>query len=543
MNQLMISTNAPILTAAQMRAVDAATIRDEPIASVDLMERAALACVDWLMAHMPDNTHYRIFCGLGNNGGDGLAITRLLLARGQTAHAYLIDHSAGNGDSAMSVDAAINWQRLQTLITQTLTPQRNTAIERIQHIDDLPDPCAFTEGDCLIDALLGTGTTRAAEGLLAQLIERLNAYQASQLIAIDLPSGLLGDAHTPANWPVIHATHTLTFECVKPALLWPENGERVGDWQILPIGLSQHAIAAQRSMMQLVTADWAQRMNTQRTARNKFAHKGTFGHALLIAGAHGTIGAAILAARACLRSGVGLLTVRSPNCGYTSLQTAVPEAMVQADKNERVWSETIDGVMLNGTTYDALGVGCGIGQSAETRHALRTLLHSLAKQPKPLVLDADALNILASEPDLFESLPANTVLTPHPKEFERLVAHLALDTATDERRLRAQLILAQKYRVIIVLKGAHTCTALPDGRSFYNSSGNAGMAKGGSGDALTGVILALLAQGHAPETAAILGVYLHGAAGDAAACKFGQTAMLPSDLIECLGSKSPNIKL
>ena len=534
MNQLMISTNAPILTAAQMRAVDAATIRDEPIASVDLMERAALACVDWLMAHMPDNTHYRIFCGLGNNGGDGLAITRLLLARGQTAHAYLIDHSAGNGDSAMSVDAAINWQRLQTLTTQTLATQRNTAIERIQHIDDMPDPCAFTEGDCLIDALLGTGTMRAAEGLLAQVIERLNAYKAPQLIAIDLPSGLLSDAHTPANWPVVHATHTLTFECVKPALLWPENGERVGDWQILPIGLSQYAIVAQHSTMQLVTADWVQQVNTQRTARNKFAHKGTFGHALLIAGAHGTIGAAILAARACLRSGVGLLTIRSPNCGYTSLQTAVPEAMVQTDVHERVWSEAADEA-INLMAYDAIGVGCGIGQSAETRHALRAFLHSLAKQPKPLVLDADALNILASEPDLFELLPANTVLTPHPKEFERLLAHLSLDTATDKLRLRAQLILAQKYRVIVVLKGAHTCVALPDGRSFYNTTGNAGMAKGGSGDALTGVILALLAQGYAPEMAAILGVYLHGAAGDVAARKFGQTAMLPSDLIECLG--------
>lgn len=542
MNQLMISPNAPILTAAQMRAVDAATIRDEPISSVDLMERAALACVDWLMAHMPDNTHYRIFCGLGNNGGDGLAITRLLLARGQTAHAYLIDHSAENGDSAMSVDAAINWQRLQTLTTQILATQQNTAVERIRHIDDMPDLCTFTERDCLIDALLGTGTTRAAVGLLAQVIERLNAYQASQLIAIDLPSGLLSDAHTPSNWPVVHASHTLTFECVKPALLWPENGERVGDWRILPIGLSQHAIAAQRSTMQLVTADWVQQVNTQRTARNKFAHKGTFGHALLIAGAHGTIGAAILAARACLRSGVGLLTVRSPNCGYTSLQTAVPEAMVLTDVHERVWSEAADKA-INVMTYDAIGVGCGIGQSAETRHALRAFLHNLTKQPKPLVLDADALNILASEPNLFELLPANTVLTPHPKEFERLAAHLSLDTATDELRLRAQLILAQKYRVIIVLKGAHTCVALPDGRSFYNTTGNAGMAKGGSGDALTGVILALLAQGYAPEMAAILGVYLHGAAGDAAARKFGQTAMLPSDLIECLGSKSPNIKL
>ena len=529
----MNPANASILTAAQMRAVDSATIHDEPIASIDLMERAALACVDWLLAHMPSNTRYHIFCGLGNNGGDGLAITRLLRARGQTACAYLIDHSTGDAlMSAMSSDAANNWQRLQTLANQQNASTEHIIecmIERIQHIAELPEPCAFTERDCLIDALLGTGTTHAAEGLLAQVIERLNAHTAAALIAIDLPSGLLSDAHTPADWPVIHATHTVTFECAKPALLWPENAERVGDWQILPIGLSQQAITAQHSMMQWVTSEWAQ---AQRTARGKFAHKGIFGHALLIAGAHGTIGAAILAARACLRSGVGLLTVHSPNCGYTSLQTAAPEAMVHTDANERVWSEAVHAV-----SYDAIGIGCGIGQSAETRHALRALLHSLAQQPKPpkpLVLDADALNIMASEPDLLALLPPNSILTPHPKEFERLVAHLHWDTSTNALRQQAQLMFAQRYGVIIVLKGAHTCTALPDGRSFYNTTGNPGMAKGGSGDALTGVILAHLAQGYAPDVAAILSVYLHGAAGDRAAELFGQTAMLPSDLIACL---------
>ncbi len=530
----MNPANASILTAAQMRAVDSATIHDEPIASIDLMERAALACVDWLLAHMPSNTRYHVFCGLGNNGGDGLAITRLLCARGQTAHAYLIDHSAADAlMSAMSSDAAINWQRLQTLANQQ-NAYTERILERIRHIADLPEPCAFTERDCLIDALLGTGTTRAAEGLLAQVIERLNAYSlnkyaASQLVAIDLPSGLLSDAHTPADWPVIHATHTLTFECAKPALLWPENAERVGDWQILPIGLSQQAIAAQHSTMQWVTREWA---HAQRTARGKFAHKGTFGHALLIAGAHGTIGAAILAARACLRSGVGLLTVHSPNCGYTSLQTAAPEAMVHTDVNERVWSEAV-----HVASYDAIGIGCGIGQSAETRHALRAFLHRLAQQSKPaqpLVLDADALNIMASEPDLLALLPPNSILTPHPKEFERLVAHLRWDTSSNALRQQVQLMFAQRYGVIIVLKGAHTCTALPDGRSFYNTTGNPGMAKGGSGDALTGVILAHLAQGYAPDVAAILSVYLHGAAGDRAAEQFGPTAMLPSDLIACL---------
>lgn len=506
----MNPSNQPILNATQMRAVDQATIRDEPIASIDLMERAAQACVDWLLTHVPTDTAFHIYCGRGNNGGDGLAITRLLHAQGRTVHAYLIDD-----DSPMSGDAQHNQQRLAT---------SDIPVMLIRSVEQLP---ALSEHDLLVDALLGTGTTRPATALLAQIIEWLNA-QAHTTIAIDLPSGLLSDAHTPSDWPVVHASHTLTFECAKPALLWPENAERVGDWHILPIGLSAQAIQAHNSPLQWVRTEWAQ---AQRKNRAKFAHKGTFGHALLIAGAYGTVGAAILAARACLRSGAGLLTVHSPQCAYVPLQTAIPEAMVHSDGHASVWSDAIE---LK--KYDAVGIGCGIGQTAETRHALRTTLQQLHAQETaiPLALDADALNIVASEPDLFAVLPAHTILTPHPKEFERLIAHLSLDTRTDAQRHQAQLHLAQRYGVIVVLKGAHSCTVLPDGRSFYNSTGNPGMAKGGSGDALTGVILGLLAQGYAPEVAAILGVYLHGAAGDAAAQQFGQTAMLPSDLIECL---------
>ena len=515
--------HAPILTAAQMRAVDSATIRDEPISSVNLMERAATACVDWLLTHLPDNTRYHAFCGMGNNGGDGLAITRLLLERGHSAHAYLIDYGA-----PMSADAQINLQRLQAIAP--------TQIHTIRLANDLPTLSANNDKNdspiCSIDALLGTGTARTAEGLLAHVITTLNQLSTADgvhTVAIDLPSGLLSDAHTPANWPAIHATHTLTFECAKPALLWAENAERVGAWQTLPIGLSQKAIAAANSPMQLVTAEW---VHTQHKPRGKFSHKGIFGHALLIAGAHGTVGAAILAARACLRGGAGLLTVHSPQCAYVPLQTAIPEAMVQTDTHERLWRDAIEI-----EKYDAIGIGCGIGQAAETRAALRTLLQTIAARADAprLILDADALNILASEPDLFKLLPPNTILTPHPKEFERLVAHLSLDTTTDAQRHQAQLTLAQHYNIIVVLKGAYTCTALPDGRSFYNTTGNPGMAKGGSGDALIGVILAHLAQGYAPDVAAILGVYLHGAAGDAAAQKYGQRAMLPSDLIECLG--------
>lgn len=263
------------------------------------------------------------------------------------------------------------------------------------------------------------------------------------------------------------------------------------------------------------------------------SHKGSYGHALLIAGARGTVGAAILSTRACLRSGVGLLTVHAPACAYAPLQICAPEAMVSVDSDEATWT---DAEAFDLKNYTAIGVGCGIGQAPHTRSALRTLCELNHQAGKPMVADADALNIMASEPDLLKRLPQNTVLTPHPKEFARLVAHLNLDASDEASRLQAQLIFAQKYQLIVVLKGAHTCIALPDGQTFINTTGNPGMAKGGSGDALTGIVLALLAQGYAPEIAPCIGVYLHGMAGDIAAQQRSQMAMLPSDLIECLGA-------
>ena len=279
-----------------------------------------------------------------------------------------------------------------------------------------------------------------------------------------------------------------------------------------------------------LNADWAR---THLPTRDADTHKGSYGHALLIAGARGTVGASIIAARAALRSGVGLLTVHAPECAYIPLQTAIPEAMVSTDSYADMWSDAFDLKV-----YSAIGVGCGIGQSTPTRSALTTLLMQNQHRPKPILLDADALNILASESNLWDSLPQHSILTPHPKEFERLVLSLGMDTAP-EARLNVAANIAQQRALVLVLKGAlpngKTAIVSADGKIYANSTGNAGMAKGGTGDALTGVILALLAQGLAPEIAACLGVYLHGTAGDIAAQQFGMHAMLASDLIACLG--------
>lgn len=286
----------------------------------------------------------------------------------------------------------------------------------------------------------------------------------------------------------------------------------------------------------MLTPDWVRSKLKPRPAD---AHKGTFGHALLIAGGRGTVGAALLAGRACLRSGVGLLTIHAPQCAYVPLQTVLPEAMVSTDAGADYW-QNLGQDMPSMDKFTAIGVGCGIGQTALTQRALSALCDALTATPKPAIFDADALNVLAQTPALLERLPQHTVLTPHPKEFAQLVRHLDWSLDSEAQTQQAHLDFACRYRLIVVLKGHRTRIATDDGQVFVNPTGNAGMAKGGSGDTLTGIILALLAQGYAPDIAACLGVYIHGAAGDLAAKKYGKMAMLPSDLIESLGSAFSN---
>ena len=256
--------------------------------------------------------------------------------------------------------------------------------------------------------------------------------------------------------------------------------------------------------------------------RNKFSHKGNFGHSLLISGSKGKIGAAVLGARACLRSGSGLLTVRIPHCGYSILQTAVPEAMTQSDEEEDCITHT-----GNFTETMHVAVGPGIGTSISTK---KMLLDLLERTKKPIVLDADALNIISESQDYIKMIPSFSILTPHPKEFERLAGK----SKNDFERHEKQLQFSKENNVIVVLKGAHTCITTPEGKAYFNSTGNPGMAKGGSGDVLTGIILAFLSQGYEPINAALTGVYIHGLAGDITAKEKGTYSMIASDLIENL---------
>ncbi len=491
-----------ILTADQIRALDAYTIANEPVASIDLMERAALAFVNWFTAKFSDaDRPVCIAVGPGNNGGDGLAVARMLHQRFYAVHLYRCHIG-----TSVSGDFQANWNRLPEWDPIPVT--------HVREGDALPE---FPAGAVLIDAIFGSGLNRPVAGYWGELIHHINTAPLTR-VAIDVPSGLFTDA--PSEGACIEAHHTFSFELPKLAFFFGENHQRVGEWHTGSIGLDADFIGRSETPFFFLDRAMVQPMLR---SRRKYDHKGTFGHALLLMGSYGKVGAAILASKACLRCGAGLVTAHVPHCGYWPLQTAVPEAMVSGDPGEYFIAALPD---LQ--PYSAIGAGCGWGQEPATVEVLKKLIEACSK---PLVLDADALNLLAKDRDLLYRLPEGCILTPHPKEFERLFGA----TANGFERNALQRDMAQTLNAVIVLKGAHTCVAAPDGACYFNATGNPGMATGGSGDVLTGIITGLLAQGYSPLEAALLGVYLHGLAGDLAAQAHGYEALVAGDLADFLG--------
>lgn len=491
-----------IFTAEQIRNWDAYTIANEPITSLQLMERAATACTNWLLEQRFTQQHMHIFCGKGNNGGDGLAIARLLLIQAVPVTVYIFETGKKGSD---------DFQRnLELLHNHT------TDIHFLQSTDVFP---TLQQNDVVIDALLGTGLDRPLEGLLAHLVQHISNSPAT-VIAIDLPSGMFADKSCKEA-VCMRADHTLSFEVYKQCLLVAENAEYCGNVHLLAIGLHPAYYETTLAAQQLMDAAIIRSIYKKRKAA---AHKGNFGHALLLAGSYGKTGAAILSAKACLRSGVGLLTMHTATCGTIPLQTAVPEAMVETDTNDKYLSHAPADLLR----YAAIGIGPGIGLHEHTASALMQLLQ---QAHQPLVLDADALNLLSIKKELSALLHTDCILTPHPKEFERLFGK----TANDFERIEKAIEKATELNCVIVLKGHHTFIACPDGTAWFNSTGNAGMATAGSGDVLTGILTGLLAQGYNTTEAAVLGVYLHGLAGDFAAAELSQEAMTAGDLTRYLG--------
>jgi NAD(P)H-hydrate epimerase len=492
-----------ILSAEEIRLWDQYTIRHEPVSSIDLMERASTACADWLQEQYPDAPSFAVFCGKGNNGGDGLAIARLLMQKNYPVTIYILEFGHMGTD-----DFQTNLARLHKLPAPDIH-----FVQSEEHFHPLP------QQQVIIDALYGSGLNRCIEGVTAKLVDHINAAGCT-VVSIDIPSGLFVDRSSRGN-TIIRANHTLSFQCYKPAFLFAENEEWIGDIHILDIGLHHGFYESVFSRYELMDDEL---IHSIHKPRKQFSHKGSFGHALIVAGSYGKIGAAVLSAGACLRSGVGLLTCHIPGCGYIVLQTSLPEAMVLTDFNSSFNTKIEDDL----TKYEAIGIGPGLGTASETKMLLREVLDTYRS---PVVLDADALNILASQKDLLRFIPAGSILTPHPKEFERLFG----ETANEFDKVLLSLQKAKELNCIIVLKGHHSFIATPDGKGFFNSTGNAGMATAGSGDVLTGILTGLLAQGYSSVETALLGVYLHGLAGDMAARELSMESMIAGDIITHLG--------
>lgn len=485
-----------ILSAEQIKALDAYTIAHEPIASIELMERACRAFCSWFSQYVDDSKKVGIVCGTGNNGGDGLGIARLLYNYGYAVKVWIV-----RGSVTETQDFKKNFERLP---------------KEVELTQIISSPAANEFADCqvLVDALFGSGLSRPVEGIYASVIETVNQTEATR-IAVDISSGLFTDK--PTQGAVIKAHHTVSFQLPKLAFLMPENHPYVGNWVTVDIGLSKHYIGQAETTSYLLSKRYLKRIFKNRST---FDHKGRFGHALLIAGSYGKMGAAVLASRAALRSGTGLLTVHCPRQGYTILQAAVPEAMVSVDEADDYFTRVPEP-----HAYKAIGVGPGIGTNPMVTKALAQLME---RYKKPIVLDADALNIISANPALQAIIPEGSILTPHPGEFRRLVG----DWKNDFDRLERQRELAANLKSVIIVKGAYSSIAAPSGEVFFNNTGNPGMAKGGSGDALTGILTALVARGYSSVEAAQLGCWVHGLAGDLAMHETGVEGLITTDLIE-----------
>jgi ADP-dependent NAD(P)H-hydrate dehydratase / NAD(P)H-hydrate epimerase len=487
----------------QIKKIDESTINDEPVSSVNLMERAAGELLKWYLSNFERSRHIFIFTGPGNNGGDGLALARMLDANRYDVEVIYLDFSVKT-----TPDWVVNMDRLRN--------ETQVKITTLKDNDLLPN---ISAKDVIIDAIFGSGLARPVEGLAGEVIRYINSTGAS-VVSIDIPSGLFGEDNASNNFEnIIRADFTLTFQFPKLSFLFAENAIYTGDWNVLPIGLSENAIRNTTSPYYFLEK---KDISTLLKKRNKFDHKGSFGHGYLIAGSSNKTGTAVLGAGAALRSGIGLLTCHIPAGGVLSLQCSLPEAMVDPDRNERHFSEFGDTGL-----FSAGGIGPGIGVEPESQIAFYRFLTEFKK---PLVIDADGLNILSVNKEWFPLIPNGTILTPHPKEFERLAGK----TENSFQRLEKQIEFSMAYKCIIVVKGANTSVTTPDGMVFFNSTGNPGMATAGSGDVLTGILLSLLAQGYGSVNAAILGVYLHGLAGDIAAEELCYESIIASDIIKCL---------
>ena len=479
-----------IFTSAQIHELDRYTIEHEPIKSIDLMERAAKAITHAITEEWTTHTPVVVFAGPGNNGGDALAVARLLINEGYKVKTYLF-----NITNHLSDDCVLNRQRLLD----------GKHAKDLIEVTAKFDPPELTADMLVVDGLFGSGLNKPLAGGFASLVKYINQSPA-KVVSIDVPSGLMSEDNTynvRAN--IIHAYLTLTLHERKLSFLFGDAPEYIQKTEAQYYVLEENDI---RSRL---------------LHRDDFAHKGNMGNALIVAGSYGMAGAAVLATRACLRSGVGKVTAITPKKNYDIMQIAVPEAVLQMDHEETAFTEAVD---TDG--FDALGIGPGLGRQETTAIAM---IAQIRRAQCPIVADADALNILASHRAWMQQLPKGIIMTPHPQELDRLTGSPA---NADYERLHRTCELAKSLQAYIILKGHNSALCLPNGNVIFNPTGNSGMATAGSGDVLTGIITALLARGYHQQNACMVGMYLHGLAGDLAAKELGKESLVASDIIDHL---------
>ncbi len=489
-----------ILSPQQTAKADKATIENKGITSLDLMETAATNCFQWLHNKLQGgNIQIHVFCGIGNNGGDGLVIARHL-----HKHNYKVICHIVNFSETRTEEFKVNYKRIKEI---GLTP-----ID-IKSKNDFPE---INVDDIVVDAIFGNGLNRNPESFTKELIQYLNGKKAFTL-AIDIPSGLFGDKSVTDPSAILKSSHILTFQTPKLALLLPENKDYVNTWEVIDIGLDQNFIESLKPKTHYITkTDIIPLYKT----RNKWDHKGTYGHSLIIGGSYGKMGAVTLASKAALKIGSGLVSAYIPKCGYEILQISVPEVMVEVDTDSTLTYFNFK------TNPNVIGIGPGMGTAEKTAQGFESFI----KENKlPLVIDADGLNLLSKNQLLLSYLPKDTILTPHPKELERLIG----PWKNDYEKLEKVSEFSKKYTAIVVIKGANTVT-IQDKNMYFNSTGNPALATGGSGDVLTGIITGLIAQGYKPLNAAIFGVYLHGKTADIALPKTGYETFTASTIFEYL---------
>lgn len=494
-----------ILTAAQIHELDKYTIEHEPIKSIDLMERASKAITHAIMEEWSDRTPVIVFAGPGNNGGDALAVARMLAEAKYQVGVFLF-----NIHRKLSEDCAANKQRL-------IDSKRGIKFTEISLNFDPPELTADT---LVVDGLFGSGLNKPLMGGFASLVKYINQSPA-QVVSIDMPSGLMCEDNTyNIRTNIIRADLTLTLQQKKLAMMLPDCQPYVGQLRVLDIRLSENYIRQAEVSCRILEEE---ELRPHLRRRGDFVHKGSMGNALLIAGSYGMAGAAILAAKACMRAGAGKVTVHTPRRNYGIMQVAVPEAVMQMDREETIFSDSVES-----NDFDALGIGPGIGQSENTAIAL---IAQIRRTQCPIVVDADALNILASHQAWMQQLPKGIIMTPHPREFDRMAG--SASNSDYERLIRARQ-MAEHLQGYLILKGHYSALCMPDGHIIFNSTGNSGMATAGSGDVLTGIITGLLARGYNRSEACMLGMYLHGLAGDLAVKEVGKESLVAGDLIKYL---------